>query len=82
MQIRLGLKKCVNGQEKLTLAVQLQHNRGVNYMAWSGKILRVNLTDGSCAVEPLNMQWAQEYLGQRGLASKYLVEEIDPKVDP
>ncbi|MCG8487886.1 MAG: aldehyde ferredoxin oxidoreductase family protein [Chromatiales bacterium] len=28
------------------------------------------------------MAWAQEYLGQRGLASKYLVEEIDPKVDP
>ncbi|MGH8750251.1 MAG: aldehyde ferredoxin oxidoreductase family protein, partial [Burkholderiales bacterium] len=28
------------------------------------------------------MKWAQEYLGQRGLATKYLVEEIDPKVDP
>jgi aldehyde:ferredoxin oxidoreductase len=28
------------------------------------------------------MQWAKEYLGSRGLASKYLVEEIDPKVDP
>jgi len=28
------------------------------------------------------MEWAQHYLGQRGLATKYLVEEIDPKVDP
>jgi aldehyde:ferredoxin oxidoreductase len=28
------------------------------------------------------MEWAQEYLGQRGLATKYLVSEIDPKVDP
>ena len=28
------------------------------------------------------MDWAQQYLGQRGLASKYLSEEIDPKVDP
>jgi aldehyde:ferredoxin oxidoreductase len=28
------------------------------------------------------MQWAQEYLGQRGLATKYFVEEVDPKVDP
>ena len=51
-------------------------------MGWTGKILRVNLTDGSCKSEPLNMDWAQDYLGQRGLASKYLVEEIDPKVDP
>ena len=51
-------------------------------MSWSGKILRVNLTKGTCQSEPLNMAWAKEYLGSRGLASKYLVEEIDPKVDP
>ena len=51
-------------------------------MAWARRILRVNLTDGSCKHEPLNMEWAQRYLGQRGLATKYLVEEIDPKVDP
>lgn len=51
-------------------------------MAWQEKILRVNLTDGTCTPEPLNMAWAQEYLGQRGLATKYLVEETDPKVDP
>ena len=51
-------------------------------MAWQRKVLRVNLTAGTCTAEPLNMQWAQQYLGQRGLATKYLVEEIDPKVDP
>ena len=27
------------------------------------------------------MDWAMQYLGQRGLATKYLVEEIDPKCD-
>ncbi len=51
-------------------------------MAWIGKILRVNLTEGSCTPEPLNMTWAHHYLGQRGLATKYLAEETDPKVDP
>ncbi len=51
-------------------------------MAWNKKVLRVNLTTGSCAAEPLNMDWAMDYLGSRGLATKYLVEEIDPKVDP
>jgi aldehyde:ferredoxin oxidoreductase len=51
-------------------------------MGWNRKILRVDLTHGTCKAEPLNMKWAQEYLGQRGLATKYLVEEIDPKVDP
>jgi aldehyde:ferredoxin oxidoreductase len=28
------------------------------------------------------MEWAHDYMGQRGLATKYLVEETDPKVDP
>ncbi|MEM7221694.1 MAG: aldehyde ferredoxin oxidoreductase family protein [Pseudomonadota bacterium] len=51
-------------------------------MAWTGQVLRVNLTDGTCKAEPLNMEWAHKYLGQRGLATKYLVEETDPKVDP
>lgn len=51
-------------------------------MSWAGKVLRVNLTNGTCKSEPLNMEWAQQYLGQRGLASKYLAEEVDPKVDP
>ena len=51
-------------------------------MSWAGKILRVNLTNGTVTSEPLNMDWARAYLGSRGLASKYLTEEIDPKVDP
>ncbi len=51
-------------------------------MSWAGKILRVNLTAGTVTSEPLNMEWARQYLGSRGLATKYLVEEMDPKVDP
>ncbi|MBL8420450.1 MAG: aldehyde ferredoxin oxidoreductase, partial [Dechloromonas sp.] len=51
-------------------------------MGWNRKVLRVNLTAGTCTPEPLNMKWANDYLGSRGLASKYLVEETDPRVDP
>jgi aldehyde:ferredoxin oxidoreductase len=51
-------------------------------MSWAKKVLRVNLTAGTCKDEPLNMEWANKYLGQRGLATKYFVEEVDPKVDP
>jgi len=51
-------------------------------MSWAGKILRVNLTAGTVKSEPLNMEWAHAYLGSRGLGSKYLISEIDPKVDP
>ncbi|MBK7118414.1 MAG: aldehyde ferredoxin oxidoreductase family protein [Comamonadaceae bacterium] len=51
-------------------------------MSWAGKILRVNLTTGTVKSEPLNMEWAQAYLGSRGLGTKYLVEEVDATVDP
>ncbi|MHA1164601.1 MAG: aldehyde ferredoxin oxidoreductase family protein [Alphaproteobacteria bacterium] len=51
-------------------------------MGWTGKVLRVDLTKGTCTPEDLNAEWADQYLGQRGLASKYLMEETDPKVDP
>ena len=50
-------------------------------MTWQRQILRVNLTTGNCEIEPLNMEWAQAYLGSRGLGSKYLFEEMDPAAD-
>ncbi|MCH8809481.1 MAG: aldehyde ferredoxin oxidoreductase family protein [Proteobacteria bacterium] len=51
-------------------------------MGWQKKVLRVDLTKGRCEPEPLNMDWAAAYLGERGLATKYLWENMDPKADP
>jgi aldehyde:ferredoxin oxidoreductase len=51
-------------------------------MSWAGKILRVDLTAGTVKSEPLQMQWARDYLGSRGLGTKYFVDEVDPAVDP
>jgi len=51
-------------------------------MSWTRKILRVNLTSGTVTEEPLNMEWANDYLGQRGLATRYMVAETDPACDP
>ena len=51
-------------------------------MSWQGRILRVNLTEGRAAAEPLNMEWANAYIGERGLGTKYLYENIDPECDP
>lgn len=49
---------------------------------WQGKILRVDLTAGKVWTEALNQEWARAYLGERGLATKYLWEMMDPKADP
>jgi aldehyde:ferredoxin oxidoreductase len=51
-------------------------------MSWARKVLRVDLSEGTCVAEPLRMDWAGEYLGQRGLATKYFTAEVDARVDP
>lgn len=51
-------------------------------MSWQRQVLRVNLTKGTSKTEPLNMEWANAYIGERGLGTKYLSENMDPKADP
>ena len=50
-------------------------------MGWQGKVLRIDLSTHEIKPEPLNMEWAETYIGQRGLGSKYLSEEMDPTLD-
>lgn len=51
-------------------------------MGWQKRILTVDLSRGTVEPEPLNMTWADQYIGQRGLGSKYLYQNMDPAVDP
>ena len=49
---------------------------------WIGTLLRVNLSTGKVSTEPLDSGLAKEYLGARGLGTKIMTDEVDPKVDP
>jgi len=49
---------------------------------WTGKLLRVDLTRRSIAVEDLDLTWARDYVGGRGVAARYLFEEVDPRIEP
>jgi len=49
---------------------------------YTGNVLRINLTDGSSKVEPLRMDWAEKYLGSKGLSIRYLYDEIPAGTDP
>ena len=46
------------------------------------KILRVNLTNGTIGTENLDPKLLKLYFGGRGVGSKILADEIDPKVEP
>jgi aldehyde:ferredoxin oxidoreductase len=50
--------------------------------AFTGKTLRVNLTKGTVTAEPTRLDWARDYLGGAGLATRYLLDETPPGVDP
>ncbi len=49
---------------------------------YTGKVLRVDLTNEKIATEPLNREWAKRFIGGKGLGARYLFEELKPGVDP
>jgi len=51
-------------------------------LGYQNKVLRLDLSKGEYKTEPLNMEWAKMYIGEKGLAIKYLYEELKPNTDP
>jgi aldehyde:ferredoxin oxidoreductase len=49
---------------------------------YQGRVLRIDLSARTSAVEPLNMEWAEQYVGGKGLLFRYMWDEIPPKMDP
>ncbi len=50
--------------------------------ALTGVILRVDLSRGKIVPEPLRLDWARQFLGGPGLATRYLIAETPPGIDP
>lgn len=51
-------------------------------LGYQNKVLRIDLTKKGTKTEPLRMDWAEKYIGSKGLAIKYLYEELKPGIDP
>ena len=49
---------------------------------YQGTVLRIDLTRSTAWAEPLNMEWAERYLGGKGLLLRYMWEYVPRKVDP
>lgn len=48
---------------------------------YTGKILRINLTDQSVKEEPLPFQTAKDFIGGAGFGIKYLFDEVPANSD-
>ena len=51
------------------------------FYGWTGKHIRVDLTNSEVQVVEDNPELMKNYLGARGLGIKYMMDEIDPKID-
>lgn len=49
---------------------------------YAGKILRVDLSQGQTWTEPLNEDWARDFIGASGLAARYLYDMLHADTDP
>ncbi len=49
---------------------------------WQGRLLWVDLTQGTIRTEALDPKIAKDYIGGRGLGIYYLNQLVDPKIDP
>ena len=49
---------------------------------YTGNVLWIDMSTKSTRVEPLNMEWAERYIGGKGLLFRYMWEYVPPKVDP
>ncbi len=49
---------------------------------YMGKLLRVNLTEGTISSEELRPDWVRKFIGGAGLATRYLYEEVPTGADP
>ncbi len=50
--------------------------------SYLGKLLIVNLTTGELHAEPLNTDYARKFVGNSGLAARYLYDMVDVNTDP
>ncbi len=49
---------------------------------WAGKVLDIDLTSGEIKTYPLDERKARLFIGGRGLAARFLWDEVGPGVDP
>lgn len=51
-------------------------------LGYQNNVLRIDLNKKSAATEPLNMEFAEKYVGSKGLAIRYMYEELAAGIDP
>jgi len=54
----------------------------MNSTCHAGKVLCVDLSSGTAATEPLNEEWAKDFIGGKGLGFRYLFDALPSNATP
>ena len=75
-----GDPQCVRWCPTHSLGLRSLEDRmpGTTSFGWMGRLLRVNLTEKKCAVEPLG-PLSKDFIGGIGIGSKIFFEEVGPE---
>ncbi len=64
----------------------MRHVRGAEDVRpagfYAGAVLTIDLSAGTTAVEPLDLEWAEQYIGGKGLLLRYLWDLVPAGIDP
>ncbi len=75
------LDEVLNRLEDVFRSIDRPQRKKVSNL-YAGRMLHVDLSTGKVTAEPLNAEWAREYIGGWGLGAKYYTESVDPTVAP
>ena len=50
-------------------------------LGYQNNVLRITLKEKTVSTEPLRMDFARKYIGSKGLAIRYMYEELEPGID-
>ncbi len=50
--------------------------------SYAGKVLRIDLSNGSISTHEFGSEWTGLFIGGRGVASKILYDEVPPEIEP
>ena len=60
----------------------MRYNSYSSLFGYTGKLLRVNLTDEKIAVEEISHEILRKFMGGVGYGAKLLYDELSPGIDP
>ena len=66
----------------LSISLEGKYMSESSFGGYNGKMVRVNLTEGTVKIETIDEAFCRKYIGGAGFVSYFLLKEVAPGIDP